>query len=94
MTLLGGMDSTEAEHVLSIPRIQSPSKRFRVMLEGPHNEETSTGLQEAVDIATKALHDRGYAVTIDCSEWDYVDSRDVVQRSWYRRLLAWLRFWR
>lgn len=88
MTLLGAMDTTIPQHDIRTP---VRPRLFSVHLAGSHNEEATTGLVEALEIAKKALHDRGYTVTYDGSTWHYEEARDVVRRPWYRRLLAWLR---
>ncbi len=89
MNLLGAMDTTGADHALHAP--VSDPKLFRVLMVGTHSEEATTGLFEAVGIAKKALHDRGYTVSVDHSVWDYEEPDSVVRSSWWSRIVVWVR---
>ncbi len=90
MNLLGSMDSTGQDHM--IHPAQQRRRPFRFLLVGYHGEENRTGYLEAVEIATKALKDRGYTVGVDLSSWDFSDEPvDIVRVRWWARLVAWVR---
>lgn len=88
MNLLGSMNSTGPEHMLH--PAQRQRRLFRVVLCGNHGEENRTGMIEAIEIATKALKDRGYTVTVDQSSWDYAEGA-IVRVGWWSRIVVWIR---